>query len=95
VGSIRAGAVALGRNWRPYGATTYLGTELGAHIAPVGWVRMSENTLATARFAEYMTTGPGARPSERARESRQLSAAEAASYTVENMLAPWKPTFAD
>ncbi|WP_438006588.1 pectinesterase family protein [Sorangium sp. So ce321] len=95
VGSIRAGAVALGRNWRPYGATTYLGTELGAHIAPVGWVRMSENTLATARFAEYMTTGPGARPSERAPESSQLSAAEAARYTVENMLAPWRPTFAD
>ncbi|WP_437574261.1 pectinesterase family protein [Sorangium sp. So ce887] len=95
VGSIRSGSIALGRNWRPYGAATYLGTELGAHISPVGWVRMSENTLATARFAEYMTTGPGAKPSERARESKQLSAAEAASYTVENMLAPWKPTFAD
>ncbi|WP_434045795.1 MULTISPECIES: pectinesterase family protein [Sorangium] len=95
VGSVRSGSVALGRNWRPYGSTTYLGTELGAHIAPIGWVRMGDNTLATARFAEHMTTGPGARPSERARESRQLSAAEAASYTVENMLAPWTPTFAD
>ncbi|WP_433933912.1 pectinesterase family protein [Sorangium cellulosum] len=94
-GSVRSGSVALGRNWRPYGSTTYLGTELGAHIAPIGWVRMGDNTLATARFAEHMTTGPGARPSERARESRQLSAAEAASYTVENMLAPWTPTFAD
>ncbi|XXX79403.1 pectinesterase family protein [Sorangium sp. So ce134] len=94
-GSVRAGSVALGRNWRPYGATTYLGTELGAHISPVGWVRMGDNTLATARFAEYMTTGPGATPSERARESKQLSAAEAADYTVEKVLAPWKPTFAD
>lgn len=94
-GSVRSGSVALGRNWRPYGATTYLGTELGAHIAPVGWVRMGDNTLATARFAEHMTTGPGAKPSQRAPESSQLSAAEAARYTVENMLAPWKPTFAD
>lgn len=94
-GSVRSGSVALGRNWRPYGATTYLGTELGAHIAPVGWVRMGDNTLATARFAEHMTTGPGAKPSQRAPESSQLSAAEAARYTVENVLAPWKPTFAD
>ncbi|AUX29592.1 pectinesterase [Sorangium cellulosum] len=94
-GSVRSGSVALGRNWRPYGATVYLGTELGAHIAPQGWVRMGDNTLATARFAEYMTTGPGAKPSERAPESRQLGAAEAARYTVEGMLAPWRPTFAD
>ncbi|KYF89576.1 hypothetical protein BE20_00570 [Sorangium cellulosum] len=94
-GSVRSGSVALGRNWRPYGATAYLGTELGAHIAPQGWVRMGDNTLATARFAEHMTTGPGAKPGERAPESRQLSAAEAASYTVESMLAPWRPTFAD
>ncbi|WP_437790699.1 pectinesterase family protein [Sorangium sp. So ce693] len=93
--SVRSGSVALGRNWRPYGATTYLGTELGAHIAPVGWVRMGDNTLATARFAEHMTTGPGAKASQRAPDSSQLSAAEAARYTVENMLAPWKPTFAD
>ena len=56
---------------------------------------MGDNTLATARFAEHMTTGPGAKPSQRAPESSQLSAAEAARYTVENVLAPWKPTFAD
>lgn len=93
--SIRPGSIALGRNWRPYGATTYLRTELGAHISPVGWVPMGENTLATARFAEYMTTGPGAKPNQRARESKQLSAAEAAKYTVDNMLAPWRPSFAD
>ncbi|MGK4003732.1 hypothetical protein WMF31_13965 [Sorangium sp. So ce1036] len=42
-----------------------------------------------------MTTGPGAKPSERAAESTQLSAAEAASYTVEDVLAPWRPALAD
>ncbi|HSC89653.1 MAG TPA: pectinesterase family protein [Polyangiaceae bacterium] len=91
--SVSAGSVHLGRNWRPYGAATYLHTELGAHIAAKGWSPMGENTLATARFAEFQTTGAGAKPASRVAESKQLTAGEAAAYTVENILDPWVPSF--
>jgi pectinesterase len=91
--SIRAGSQHLGRNWRPFGSTTYIGTWLGDHISDAGWGRMGGNTLDTARFAEYETTGPGASPSTRAPQSKQLSDAEAAAYTVENIFGTWKPSF--
>jgi pectinesterase len=92
-GSVSSGSVALGRNWRPYGAATYIGTVLGGHISAVGWVKMGENTLDTARFAEYQTSGAGAKPNQRATQSSQLSAGEAAAYTVDNIFGSWTPTF--
>jgi len=91
--SVAKGSVALGRNWRPYGAATYIRTELGQHISAVGWVKMSENTLDTARFSEYLTTGTGANPSARAPQSKQLTAAQAATYTISNIFGSWTPSY--
>ncbi|HTF94856.1 MAG TPA: pectinesterase family protein [Cellvibrio sp.] len=91
--NVSKGSVALGRNWRPYGAATYIRTELGQHISAVGWVKMSENTLDTARFSEYLTTGAGANPSKRAPQSKQLSASEAAKYTISNIFGSWTPSY--
>ncbi len=93
VSSVAKGSVALGRNWRPYGAATYIRTELGQHISAVGWVKMSENTLDTARFSEYLTTGAGANPSARAPQSKQLTAAQAATYTISNIFGSWTPSY--
>lgn len=94
-GSVRADSVALGRNWRPYGAATFIGMQLGNHISPVGWVAMGSNSLNTARFAEYGNSGPGADTSARAWQADQLSASEAARYTVDAILAPWHPSYSD
>jgi pectinesterase len=91
--SVSKGSVALGRNWRPYGAAAYIRTELGQHIAAVGWVKMSENTLDTARFSEYLTTGAGANPSARAPQSKQLTAAQATTYTISNIFGSWVPSY--
>nr|ACY24850.1 Pel10A pectate lyase/pectinesterase [uncultured organism] len=91
--SVSKGSVALGRNWRPYGAAAYIRTELGQHIAAVGWVKMSENTLDTARFSEYLTTGAGANPSARAPQSKQLTATQAATYTISNIFGSWVPSY--
>ncbi len=91
--SVSKGSVALGRNWRPYGAAAYIRTELGQHISAVGWVKMSENTLDTARFSEYLTTGAGANTSARAPQSKQLSASEAAKYTISNIFGSWTPSY--
>lgn len=93
ISSVSKGSVALGRNWRPYGAAAYIRTELGQHIAAVGWVKMSENTLDTARFSEYLTTGAGANPSARAPQSKQLTAAQAATYTISNIFGSWIPSY--
>lgn len=91
--TVSKGSVALGRNWRPYGAAAYIRTELGQHISAVGWVKMSENTLDTARFSEYLTTGAGANTSARASQSKQLTAAQAATYTISNIFGSWTPSY--
>jgi pectinesterase len=91
--SVAKGSVALGRNWRPYGAAAYIRTELGQHISNVGWVKMSENTLDTARFSEYQTTGAGATTSGRAPQSRQLTAAQAATYNINSIFGSWLPSY--
>jgi pectin methylesterase-like acyl-CoA thioesterase len=90
---VRAGSVRLGRPWRPFGAAAYIGVAMGAHIAADGWTTMSANTLANTRFCEYKSTGAGANSTNPTRASRQLSDAQAAAYTVKNVLSPWTPTY--
>jgi pectin methylesterase-like acyl-CoA thioesterase len=91
--SVSPNSVALGRPWGPYGSTTFIGTTLGPHIAQVGWVPMGTNDLSQARFSEYATTGPGADPSMRASDSRQLTSAQAAGVTLQTVFGGWIPSF--
>lgn len=58
-----------------------------------GWTTMSNNTLANVRFFEYKSTGAGANPTNATRANRQLSDAQAANYTVKNVLNPWVPGY--
>lgn len=91
--SVKAGSVALGRNWGAYGAAAYLRTTLGAHISAVGWSPMGSNTLDTARFSEYKTTGPGATVGSRASQSKQLGDQQSASYSLASLFGAWVPSF--
>jgi pectinesterase len=77
----------LGRPWRPYASVTYINCEMGDHIARAGWNnwRNPTNEL-TARFAEYLSTGPGANPAARVKWSRQLTRDEAEKITVPSVL---------
>lgn len=90
--SVRSGHVHLARPSEPYAAATFLEVELGAHIAAAGYTTMSANTLELTRFAEHESTGPGANPAARARESRQLTASEAAAYTLPVILSGRTPS---
>lgn len=87
--------VYLGRPWRPFAATAFLRTDLPAQISPAGWHNWGNpKNETTARYAEYRSTGPGARPAERVQWARQLSDADAEAFTVEKILAGsdgWKP----
>nr|QBM92063.1 pectin methylesterase [Pratylenchus penetrans] len=69
----------LGRPWRPYAATIFANSWLGAHILPAGWsIWSGNNNHETARYAEYNNTGPGAGTAGRVSWSRQLNDTEAA-----------------
>ncbi|WP_057937401.1 pectinesterase family protein [Algoriphagus resistens] len=85
----------LGRPWRDYAQTVFINTEMGAHIKPEGWHNWNKpNAEKTAFYAEYGSSGPGATISERVSWSHQLTEQEAASYTVEAVLAGedgWNP----
>ena len=77
----------LGRPWRDHAAVAFVRCELGAHVRPEGWDNWRNPAREkTARYAEYNCTGPGADRSKRVPWSRELSDAEAAKYTVENIL---------
>ena len=91
--SVKAGSVALSRNWGAYGAAAFLHTTLGAHISAVGWSPMGTNTLDTARFSEYKNTGAGANTAARAAQSKQLTDQQAANYTLTTILGGWVPSF--
>lgn len=78
--------VYLGRPWRIYGQTVLINCELDDHIIDAGFHDWNKpESHETAFFAEYNSTGPGANPSGRADFIKQLSAEEAAEYTVEKM----------
>ncbi len=91
--SVRNSHVALGRPWGPYAAAAFINVAMGAHILADGWTTMSNNTLAATRFWEYQSTGAGANPTHATRVSRQLSDAQAASYTVAKVLPSWTPGY--
>ena len=51
----------LGRPWRSYAQTVFLGCELGAHILPEGWHDWGKPEAHKSTFyGEYGSTGPGA-----------------------------------
>ena len=81
------GKAYLGRPWLPGAATAFIECMLGEHVVSEGWSewRGTENHKS-ARFFEYRNTGPGATTRKRPPWTRQLSHAEAKSYTTENIL---------
>jgi pectinesterase len=85
----------LGRPWRPYASVAYINCQMDNHIKPDGWNNWgrTENEK-TARYSEYHSTGPGANAEQRAAWTKQLTEAEAASYTIQNILGNadhWNP----
>lgn len=84
--------VMLGRPWRDYANVVYLQCELGDHIRPEGWHNWNRpEREKTAFYAEYKNFGPGADISKRVSWSHQLTDAQAAEYTRENILRGWNP----
>lgn len=80
----------LGRPWRPYGKSVFIGCKLGKHIKPEGWHNWRDpEKEKTAYFAEYKNTGEGADTKNRVAWSHQLSDSEAKEYSVKNIFGDW------
>jgi len=92
------GNVYLGRPWRSHATVIYINTWLGSHIVPEGWREWhpaETDYLATASYAEYQSSGPGAEPSRREAHSSQLSRQQAEKFAPEVFLRGsdgWDPT---
>ena len=77
----------LGRPWRIHASTIYLNTEMSSVVRPQGWFDWNKpEAHATARYAEFNSTGDGANPSGRVDWSRQLKKSEADKITVDSVL---------
>ena len=85
-----AGKVYLGRPWRPYAQTVFIGCELGGHILAEGWHNWNKpDAEKTAFYAEYGNTGKGAAgKGERVRWAHFLKKGDLERYTPEAVLGP-------
>jgi pectinesterase len=82
----------LGRPWGRYASVIYLNTKMAAIVAPSGWGDWDDvSRRKTVRFAEYRSTGAGAKPSLRVSFAKQLNDAEAGSVTLQNVFGDWHP----
>ncbi len=83
-------SVLLGRPWREWAKTVFLHCRMGEHIHPAGWGDWDKDHDHFF-YAEYDSYGPGANPEARASFSHQLTAEEAAEYTLEKVMQGWVP----
>jgi pectin methylesterase-like acyl-CoA thioesterase len=96
-GSLAAGSNFLGRPWQHTGVTSPVGqitirnTYLTAAINAQHWENWSSPPFPwqDARFYEYQNSGPGAADVDA--DVPQLTAAQAARYTVASYLGGWRP----
>lgn len=88
--------VLLGRPWRKYAKTVFIRCTMGGFIAPVGWGNWNDpDNEKTVYYAEYLSSGAGARQASRASWSRQLTAKQADRYSTDQIfsgLRHWDPT---
>ena len=79
----------LGRPWGAFAKTVFIGCELGGHIVPEGWHDWEKegkpNTRKNSFYAEYGSTGPGAR-GPRADWAHKLSAKDLSDYSFEKVM---------
>lgn len=84
--------VSLGRPWSPAASVTYINCRMDKHIIPEGWNNWrNPSNEATARYAEYKSSGPGATMDKRVKWAKQLTDEEAATFTLKNILGDWQP----
>jgi pectinesterase len=93
----KVGELWFGRAWRPYATVIFLRTRIDATLHPEGWREWTPgktDTLGTATYAEFASTGQGASPRTREPRSRQLTADQAKAWRRDVFLRGadgWRP----
>jgi pectinesterase len=86
----------LGRPWRIYASTFFLNCEMSAVVRAEGWNDWKKpEAHATARYAEFASTGAGASPTNRPDWTKQLTKSEALKITAQKVLGgvdKWNPS---
>jgi pectinesterase len=89
--------IFFGRAWRPYATVIFMRSKILAALHPDGWREWTPgktDTLNTAYFAEFASTGPGASPKTREPRTHQLTPAQAKTWSRKRFLAGddgWNP----
>ncbi|SMD32285.1 pectinesterase [Reichenbachiella faecimaris] len=84
--------VYLGRPWRDDARTVFINCELGKHIKPEGWHNWGKRYAEKrSYYAEYGSTGSGAKTEGRVSWSRQLTDVQANQYTLDAVFGNWNP----
>ena len=94
-GACPEGAGKLGRPWRAYARTLFLGCDMDEHVSPAGfedWHNWDGVREITGRCGEWGTTGARSDLSPRHPKAGRLTDAEAAMITPEIVLDGWNPT---
>ena len=77
----------LGRPWRIYAKTVFIGTSMSAVVRPEGWHNWSKaEAEKTTFYGESSSTGEGAQPKARVPWAKRLTADQAAAMTPEHVL---------
>ncbi|XP_012853738.1 PREDICTED: probable pectinesterase/pectinesterase inhibitor 51 [Erythranthe guttata] len=77
----------LGRPWKLYSRTVFIGCTLESLIAPDGWMIWDGDfALKTLYYGEFENSGPGSDTSKRVNWSSVIPAERAYAYTVQNFL---------
>lgn len=92
-----AKGIFLGRAWRPFATVVFLRTRIEADVDPAGWREWTPgktDTLSTAYFAEFASTGPGSDPGKRDPRTHRLTGRQSKTWQRERFLAGadgWRP----
>jgi pectinesterase len=92
-----AKGIYFGRAWRPLATVIFMRSKILAPLDPAGWREWTPgktDTLSTAYFAEFASTGPGASPKTREPRTHQLNAQEAKRWSKKALLSGddrWSP----
>jgi len=82
--------VYLGRPWRSFAKTVFVGCEMGAHIRPEGWHNWNApEKERTVFYAEGANTGPGADTTQRVLWANILPDEAVKQYRVREVLKPF------
>jgi pectinesterase len=91
-GDIQENSVYLGRPWRPYAKTVFIGCYLDKLVHTEGWNNWNKpDAEKTSYYAEYKNFGPGSDTTKRVPWSHQLTDQEAESYNFANIYGDWFP----